>query len=157
MKRIIVEPRTCVASELSTRQWEVRAQNVEIADKPMARGGQGEIYPVIGIDGQRATDLLVKIFFQGFPPSLHRTIAAVRDNNTRYGIAQCMALRGLPFLLSAARSRGNLYRVMSCGASAGNGSVTYMTMTTLLTLTCPWKTVSSCVDISTASSSFIRR
>jgi serine/threonine protein kinase len=106
MKRITIDPSTCVASGLSTRLWEIRGQTIEIADQPMASGSQGEIYPVASIDSQRAADLLVKIFPQGFPPSLRRMIAVVRDNNNQYRIAQCTALRALPLFLFTGTLQG---------------------------------------------------
>jgi len=116
MKQITVDPSMCVASGLSTRPWETRGQTIEIADQPMAHGGQAEIYPVARVDGQHAADLLVKIFFKGFPPSAHEIVRVVRDNHTTYGIEKCTALRALPLFLftGTLQSKSVQGHVMRC-------------------------------------------
>lgn len=106
MKRIAVDPTVCIASGLSQRPWENRCQAIEMADQPIARGGQGEIYPAGRIDGHSASELLVKTFHQGFPPSLREIITAIRDNNASYGIEKCTALRALPLFLFTGTLQG---------------------------------------------------
>ena len=60
MKQITVDPSTCEASGLSARPWETRAQTIEVADQPMGKGGQGQIYAVSRIDGHNVADLAAK-------------------------------------------------------------------------------------------------
>jgi serine/threonine protein kinase len=99
MKRITVDSAACIASGLSNRPWENQCQTIQVADQPIARGGQGEIYPAERLDDHNGSELLAKIFYQDFPPSLPEMIAAIRANNARYGIEKCPALRALPLLL----------------------------------------------------------
>jgi serine/threonine protein kinase len=99
MKRIAVDPTACVASGLSHKPWANQCRTIDMADQPIARGGQGEIYPAARIDGHHVSDVLVKTFHQGFPPSLQGIVTALRDNNPSYGIEKCTALRALPLLL----------------------------------------------------------
>jgi len=106
MKRITVDPTTCLASGLSTRPWENWCQTIEIADQPIAGGRQGEIYPVVHIDGHNATDLLVKIFHEGYPPELREILTTIRNHNATYGIDKCTALRALPLLLFTGTMQG---------------------------------------------------
>ena len=103
---LTVDPTACLASGLSTPPWANRCVTIDIADQPMARGGQGAIYEVARINGQHAGDLLVKIFPQGYPPSLPRIVTEVRDHNAQYRIAQCTALRALPLLLFTGTLQG---------------------------------------------------
>ncbi len=106
MKLIRVTPGTCISSGLSTRPWEQQAQSIEIDDTPLASGAQGEISAVARLDGQHAPDLLVKRFLQGFPPSMHEMMAAVRSNHARYRIADRPALRALPLFLFSGTLQG---------------------------------------------------
>jgi serine/threonine protein kinase len=106
MKRIAVNPTACVASGLSQRVWENQCQTIEIADQFMGEGAQGQVYPVVRIDSHSVSDLVVKIFYQDFPPSLREIITTIRDNNHSYGIEKCTALRALPLFLFTGTLQG---------------------------------------------------
>lgn len=96
---------SCIYPNISTLKFP--KYFIEIEDQNFDKGGQAPIYKVLKIDDKEIEEeLLVKHFESGIPNNLRQIVKVISDNDKKYKISECIALRSLPLFLFEGHANG---------------------------------------------------